>query len=118
MKQMHRLMVTSETYKMSSEADAATALSNVKADPDDTFLWHYRLQRLEAEPIWDSILSAAGDLNMKVGGPSFTPGGTGPRRGSGTRTARAASAAATNRRGAYMIRGFSTNADVTPNYLQ
>jgi hypothetical protein len=118
MKQMHRLMVTSQTYKMSSEADAATATSNVKADPDDTFLWHYRLQRLEAEPIWDSILSAAGDLDTKVGGPSFSLASATPRRGSGARAGRAASAAATNRRGVYMIRGFSTNSDVTPNFLQ
>jgi hypothetical protein len=116
MKQMHRLMVTSETYKMSSEADPASVTSNVKADPEDTFLWHYRLQRLEAEPVWDSILSAAGDLDLKVGGPSFSPGGGGGR--SGGRGGRGGAPTASNRRGAYMIRGFSTSADVTSNFLQ
>ena len=35
------------------------------------FLWRFRLQRLEAEPIWDSILTAAGNLDPTVGGPSF-----------------------------------------------
>jgi hypothetical protein len=117
MKQMHRLMVTSETYKMSSEADPATVTSNVKADPEDTFLWHYRLQRLDAEPVWDSILAAAGDLNLKVGGPSFSPGGTGRGRGA-ARNSVAADPANVNRRAAYMMRGFSTNADVTPKFLQ
>jgi len=33
--------------------------ANEKIDPTDACLWHYRLQRLEAEPIWDSILAAA-----------------------------------------------------------
>ena len=60
MKEMHRLMVTSDTYKLASEADPAVMSANLKADPQDTYLWHYRVQRLEAEPVWDSILTAAG----------------------------------------------------------
>ena len=51
----------------------------IKADPQDTYLWHFRLQRLEAEPIWDSILTAAGNLDLTVGGPSFSIGGGGRR---------------------------------------
>src|SRR5207237_7190131 len=51
MKEMHRLMVTSETYKLASTADAATAQANTKVDPNNTFLWRFPLQRLEAEPI-------------------------------------------------------------------
>ena len=42
-----------------------------------------RLQRLEAEPIWDSILSAAGNLDLTVGGPSFSIGSGGGRGGGG-----------------------------------
>jgi hypothetical protein len=110
---MQRLMVTSETYKMSSEADPATVMSNMKVDPDDTYLWHYRLERLEAEPLWDSILAAAGELDLKIGGPSFSPDRTESRRGGPGKDA-----ASVNRRGAYMVRGFSTNRDVTPNFLQ
>jgi hypothetical protein len=115
MKEMHRLMVTSDTYKLASEPDAATLVANVKADPKDTFLWRYRVQRLEAEPVWDSILTAAGNLDLTVGGASFSIG-SGGRRGGGRGGAVAASA--TNRRGAYMTRGFSTNSEVTPNFLQ
>ena len=60
MKEMHRLIVTSDTYKLASEVDPHSMAANIKADPEDTYLWHFRLQRLEAEPIWDSILTAAG----------------------------------------------------------
>ena len=116
MKEMHRLMVTSETYKLASEADRTITSANLKADPQDTYLWHYRVQRLEAEPVWDSILTAAGNLDLTVGGPSFSIGGGGGRRGGGRGGTTAA--AAVNRRGAYMIRGFSTNSEVTPNFLQ
>lgn len=117
MKEMHRLMVTSETYKLASEPGGTALAANTKADPEDTYLWHYRLQRLEAEPIWDSILSASGDLDLKVGGPSFDPSPETPgRRGGGFRPPPAD--AKTNRRGAYMVRGYSTSREVVPNFLQ
>ena len=116
MKEMHRLMVTSDTYKLASDADPVVMAANLKADPQDTYLWRYRVQRLEAEPVWDSILSAAGTLDLAVGGPSFSIG-AGGRRGGGGR-GQAGPASATNRRGAYMTRGFSTNSEVTPNFLQ
>ena len=118
MKEMTRLMVTSDTYKLASEADPVRMSASIKADPEDTWLWRYRVQRLEAEPVWDSILSAAGNLDLTVGGPSVTIGMAGGRRGApAARQAQTAPVAA-NRRGAYIIRGFSTNSDVTPNFLQ
>jgi hypothetical protein len=116
MKQLHRLMVTSEAYRRSSEAGGDGA-ENQKIDPSDTALWHFRLQRLEAEQIWDALHVAAGDLDLKVGGPSFEPrgGGGGNRRrrepANNTNTS-------SKRRGAYMIRGYSSNREVTPNFLQ
>ncbi len=116
MKEMHRLMVTSETYKLASAADPATAAANMKIDAADTYLWHFRVERLEAEPVWDSILSAAGNLDLTVGGPSFSIGNAGGRRGGGR--GMAAASGPTNRRGAYMVRGFSTNSDITPNFLE
>ena len=111
MKQMHRLMVTSETYKLASVADTTLAAADSKIDPSDACLWRFRLQRLEAEPIWDSILTAAGDLDLTVGGPSFDPAPA--ARGAMTRRSSSA-----NRRAVYMVRGFSSNRDVTPNFLQ
>src|SRR5262249_53599199 len=112
MKQMHRLMVTSDAYKRSSKAGAEFA-QDQKIDPGDTSLWHFRLLRLEAEPIWDSIHAAAGNLDLKVGGPSFDTreGQRGSRRrGDSGGNSRA-------RRGAYMIRGYSSSSDVTPSFL-
>jgi hypothetical protein len=122
MKEMTRLMVTSDTYRLASEAGtdaAAAARANAKADPEDTLLWRFRLQRLEAEPVWDSILAAAGTLDLTIGGPSFDVATSGTRRG--TRASAAAGngpVPAPNRRAAYMVRGFSTNRDVVPNFLQ
>ncbi|MES2440211.1 MAG: DUF1549 and DUF1553 domain-containing protein [Verrucomicrobiota bacterium] len=99
MKAMNRLMVTSQAYQMSSEAPADSIASH-KIDPENTYLWHFRLQRLEAEPIWDAIHAAAGSLDLQVGGRSFDPNG------------------GAKRRAAYMIRGYSPSRDVTPGFLQ
>jgi hypothetical protein len=108
MKEMHRLIVTSEAYKRSSEVNGSIVRSN-KSDANNVSLWHFPLQRLEAEPIWDSILTAAGTLDLTVGGPSFDTGPAKGRRGGGGGNP--------NRRAAYMIRGFSTSRDVVPNFL-
>jgi hypothetical protein len=119
MKQINKLIVMSETYKLDSRADDALLAAN-KSDSDDTYLWHFRLERLEAEPIWDSILSAAGTLDVSVGGPSFDINPPG-RRGT-TDAALLGPMPATDsrntRRAAYMIRGFSTSRDVVPVFLQ
>ena len=83
MKEMHRLIVTSDTYKLASEVDPARSAAEIAADPENAYLWHFRLRRLEAEPIWDAIFAAAGDLDLTVGGPSFDVGGDGGAAASG-----------------------------------
>jgi hypothetical protein len=117
MKQMHRLIVTSQTYKLASVADSAPAASNAKNDPNNAYLWRFRLQRLEAEPIWDAIFSAANNLDLTVGGPSFDIQGEGGKRGKSLRGA-ATGGAGGNRRAAYMVRGYSTSREAVPNFLQ
>jgi hypothetical protein len=52
--------------------DAATLAANQKIDPRNSYLWRFRLQRLEAEPIWDSILYTSNDLDLAVGGSPFS----------------------------------------------
>jgi hypothetical protein len=126
MKQMHRLIVTSETYKLASEVDEAhgppsvgleSVAANQKLDPSDTYLWHFRLQRLEAEPVWDSILTVAGSLDTTVGGPSFeVPSAERQRRNMFRNRPRADDR--TNRRAAYMLRGYTTSGDVMPHFLK
>ena len=118
MKEMHRLMVTSETYKLASEVDPAPWLRPTsKPIRAMRVSGTFDLQRLEAEPIWDSILAAAGTLDLAVGGPSFEVNAPSGRRGGGRGSAARASPAA-SRRAAYMVRGYSTSRDVVPNFLQ
>jgi hypothetical protein len=117
MKAMHRLIVTSEAYRRASEFDSITHAGNIAADPGNAYLWHFRLRRLEAEPIWDSILAVADNLDLAVGGPSFDTSPQSGRRGGGMR-AGPPGESRTNRRAAYMIRGYSTSRDVVPNFLQ
>lgn len=101
MKAMHRLMVTSEAYQRSSESGPGLAASR-ELDPGGETLWRFRLRRLEAEPIWDGIHAAVGDLDLQVGGASFDPtSGKGGKR-----------------RGAYIVRGYSASREVTPSFLQ
>jgi hypothetical protein len=69
-KQMHRLIMNSETYKMKSSFYSAP---NAQKDPDNVFLWRYPLRRLEGEIIRDVILSASGQINLEAGGPPFFP---------------------------------------------
>jgi hypothetical protein len=69
LKRMHRLMVTSSTYRQSSveREDAA------RLDPLNRLLWRFRPQRLEAESIRDSALLVSGLLRPSIGGPSVFP---------------------------------------------
>ena len=69
-KQMHRLIMNSETYKMASAYYQADSLAK---DPTDQFLWRFPVKRLEAEIIRDAVLSASGDINLEAGGPAFFP---------------------------------------------
>ena len=63
-KQMHRTIMLSSAYQMSTQADAKAAL----ADPDNKLLSHFTRRRLEAEPFRDSLLFVAGKLELKQGG--------------------------------------------------
>ena len=117
-KAMHKLMLTSNVYRLASSGDKEVVKKNLEADPLQRFLWSFRLQRLEAEPIWDSILTAAGNLDTSLGGTSFDIEARTPRGRGGPAMGEAMAEAKTNRRGAYIIRGFSTSREVVPNFLQ
>ena len=69
-KQMHRLIMTSEAYQMASEYNDA---AGAKVDPEDTYLWRYRIQRLEGEIVRDNIMSVAGSIDLTMGGPAIFP---------------------------------------------
>lgn len=65
LKHIHRLIVTSATYKQS-----ATTSHGLKTDPNNKLLWRQNRRRLDAEAIRDSILTVAGTLNRQLGGVS------------------------------------------------
>ncbi len=69
-KQMHRLMMTSRAYQMASQFENA---ANQKADPENRLLWKFRIQRLDAEAVRDSVLAVSGKLNREIGGPPVFP---------------------------------------------
>ena len=67
LKKLHRLIVTSATYRQSSGSVPAFAA----IDAANTYLWRQNRRRLEAEAVRDSLLAAAGKLDLTMGGPSF-----------------------------------------------
>ncbi|MCU1329896.1 MAG: hypothetical protein JWN34_5266 [Bryobacterales bacterium] len=69
MKKMHKLIVTSDTYRQSS----AFSVEAAKEDERNKLLWRFPRERLEGESIRDAALMVSGLLNDKVGGPSVFP---------------------------------------------
>jgi hypothetical protein len=71
MKHLHRLIVMSSTYRMSSSTAGMAA--NIVKDADNLGLWRRAPVRLEAQAVRDSLLSLAGTLDCSLGGPSILP---------------------------------------------
>ena len=69
-KHLHRLLLTSATYRQSSRPDVATA---EERDPQNILLHRMNVQRLEAEPIRDALLALSGRLDDRMYGPSVLP---------------------------------------------
>ena len=67
MKAMHRLMLTSRTYRMASTSDDRDAA----IDPDNHYLWRMPSRRMEAEVVRDNLLYTAGNLDPSMGGPEI-----------------------------------------------
>jgi mono/diheme cytochrome c family protein len=65
LKWLHREIVMSTTYRQ----DSRPVASAVAVDPDTRLVWRYPPQRLDAESIHDAMLSAAGVLDLAMGGP-------------------------------------------------
>jgi len=65
-KAIHRQIVMSATYRQSGAADEPT----IEQDPDDAIYSRFPVHRLEAEAIRDCMLTVAGQINLKAGGPA------------------------------------------------
>jgi hypothetical protein len=74
LKAIHRLIVTSATYRQASTPERnPLAAAAAKIDPDNKLLWHTRVRRRDAESIRDLALEASGLLNRRMFDPSACP---------------------------------------------
>ncbi len=69
LKHLHRLIMTSSTYRLSSRANPR----GLAADPANLLLGRFGMRRLTAEEVRDSILQVSGELNRKMRGPPTYP---------------------------------------------
>jgi len=70
LKRIHREIVNSSTYRMSSRAKRPDA--GVR-DPENRFFWRQNFRRLEAEALRDALLAVSGELNTRMGGRGIFP---------------------------------------------
>ena len=66
-KKLHREILLSTTYQLSSERDPAA----MQIDADNRLLWHASRQRLQVEPWRDALLAVSGKLDRKLGGQTM-----------------------------------------------
>ena len=67
LKSLHRLIVTSATYRQAVTANAAAE----KIDSGNALLWRQNRRKLEAEALRDAVLAASGKLDLTMGGPGW-----------------------------------------------
>ncbi len=65
-KDLHRLILTSSVWQMATTTPHETA--GQTTDPENKLLWKFRLRRLDAEQIRDSVLAVSGRLDRTIGG--------------------------------------------------
>jgi len=67
LKSLHRLIVTSATYRQKSTDD----VHNAELDASNQYLWRMNRRQLDAESLRDSVLYVTGKLDLTMGGPGF-----------------------------------------------
>ena len=68
LKKLHKLIVTSATYRQSSSTRNARGEAN---DSLNSLLWRQNRRKLEAEAVRDAVLAVSGTLDLKAGGPGW-----------------------------------------------
>lgn len=71
LKGLHRLILTSETWRQSSAITAGDSAKALSIDPDNQFLWRMNRRRMDAETFRDSVLRVCGRLDFTMGGSGF-----------------------------------------------
>lgn len=72
LKALHRELVLSDLYAMTS-SQAGAAAATLAADPDNQFYWRMNARRMESQVVRDSLLHLAGQLDLALGGPTLDP---------------------------------------------
>ncbi|MBM79842.1 MAG: hypothetical protein CMJ78_04525 [Planctomycetaceae bacterium] len=72
LKRLHKLILTSATYRQSS-LPHRNAEQGEAENVDSSLLTRYPLRRLDGESIRDAMLAVAGTLNQRAGGPGIRP---------------------------------------------
>ncbi len=82
MKHLHRLILTSRTWRLRSSADGRLSAENRSIDPDNHYLWKTNVRRLDAEIVRDNLLAVSGEMDSALGGADidFREGEVSPRR--------------------------------------
>jgi len=70
-KHIHRMIMTSTTYRQRSTAEETQLTRAREVDPDNRLLWRQRLRRIDAEPLRDAMLSVSGLLDPSMYGNSI-----------------------------------------------
>jgi hypothetical protein len=70
LKHLHRLMVTSDAYRLAS-SNAGAPAKNRESDAENRYYWRMNPMRMEAQVLRDSLLFLAGELDLKLGGPAI-----------------------------------------------
>jgi len=73
LKDLHRLMLQSATYRQASYSTGDSWDRALEKDPENRLYSRMNRKRLEGEAIRDTMLFASGQLNRKRGGPGVHP---------------------------------------------
>ena len=79
MKRLHRLMLSSKTWRRSSSNLAADERT-LTVDKGNRHYWRMNSRRMESQVLRDSLLHLAGTLDLTRGGPPVTPSPDARRR--------------------------------------
>ena len=71
MKHIHRLIVTSRVYRLSSSSANVNKIT-LAADPDNRHYWRMNPVRMDSQTVRDSVLALSGELDFKMGGPPIS----------------------------------------------
>ena len=73
LKPLHKLIMLSTAYRQATMTTPSLMERAISLDKTDKILWRYPPRRLEAEPVRDAVLAVSGKLNLKMGGPGYSP---------------------------------------------